>query len=401
MNSPIGSSAAVPLPTRFAPAERATPGDVSRFAMVCLENPIIKVVLESIDGFVLILNPQRQVLAANPEVLADLEIVDDSALLGLRFGELFGCVHSRDEQGGCGTSKHCSSCGAAICTMASQIRNESITGECLMTIKHKGVIESREFRIRATPLALGNCKVTIFTIHDISAWKRLDLIENIFLHDALNIVTSLQNWSELLIGQLHDSEKAAAKIVQLSKRLTQEVQHQRLVRQAEKGELQPQQEVFSCIALFTDLRTMFDGYCTGRKSRFIATDPEEPLFLRTDYQLLSRIIINMIKNALEASEPDGIVRTWLELVEGQPRFAVHNSGVIANNAQLQIFQRSFSTKGGRGRGIGTYSMKLFGERYLGGNVSFTSTEADGTCFYFLLPKSTLVTETGQRIKCQK
>lgn len=39
---------------------------------------------------------------------------------------------------------------------------------------------------------------------------------------------------------------------------------------------------------------------------------------------------------------------------------------------LRIFQRSFSTKGAKGRGLGTYSMKLFGETYLGGQVSFRS-----------------------------
>ena len=50
------------------------------------------------------------------------------------------------------------------------------------------------------------------------------------------------------------------------------------------------------------------------------------------------------------------------------------------DAQLQIFQRSFSTKGS-GRGVGTYSIKLLGEQYLRGRVGFTSSETDGTAFY--------------------
>mgnify|MGYP006293419399 CR=1 len=36
---------------------------------------------------------------------------------------------------------------------------------------------------------------------------------------------------------------------------------------------------------------------------------------------------------------------------------------------MLLFKRSFSTKG-VGRGIGTYSMKLFGEKYLKGKVDF-------------------------------
>jgi sensor histidine kinase regulating citrate/malate metabolism len=47
--------------------------------------------------------------------------------------------------------------------------------------------------------------------------------------------------------------------------------------------------------------------------------------------------------------------------------------------QLQIFQRSFSTKG-KGRGVGTYSMKLLTERYLGGKLAFTSAAGEGTTF---------------------
>jgi sensor histidine kinase regulating citrate/malate metabolism len=49
------------------------------------------------------------------------------------------------------------------------------------------------------------------------------------------------------------------------------------------------------------------------------------------------------------------------------------------DVQLQIFQRSFSTKG-NGRGIGTYSIKLLTEQYLNGKVSFVSNESEGTRF---------------------
>lgn len=51
---------------------------------------------------------------------------------------------------------------------------------------------------------------------------------------------------------------------------------------------------------------------------------------------------------------------------------------------LQIFQRSFSTKGG-GRGIGTYSVKLLTENYLQGRVAFVSTAEAGTTFTATYP----------------
>jgi len=48
--------------------------------------------------------------------------------------------------------------------------------------------------------------------------------------------------------------------------------------------------------------------------------------------------------------------------------------------QMQIFQRSFSTKGSD-RGIGTYSIKLLAENYLKGKVDFSSNESEGTIFW--------------------
>jgi signal transduction histidine kinase len=104
----------------------------------------------------------------------------------------------------------------------------------------------------------------------------------------------------------------------------------------------------------------------------------------TDRALLGRVIGNMLKNALEASRPGEAVTAGCERQVGQVRFWVHNSAVMPRSTQLQLFQRSFSTKGA-GRGLGTYSIKLLGERYLGGRVVFSSVEGQGTTFTLVLP----------------
>jgi len=65
---------------------------------------------------------------------------------------------------------------------------------------------------------------------------------------------------------------------------------------------------------------------------------------------------------------------------------VCNSSILLEKVKYQVFKHSFSTKG-RGRGLGTYSMKLLGETCLGGKVDFTSTEAEGTIFFIRLPKN--------------
>jgi len=59
--------------------------------------------------------------------------------------------------------------------------------------------------------------------------------------------------------------------------------------------------------------------------------------------------------------------------------------VIDKKVKLQIFQRSFSTKGSN-RGVGTYSIKLFVENYMKGTVWFESNESEGTTFKVDLPQ---------------
>lgn len=50
----------------------------------------------------------------------------------------------------------------------------------------------------------------------------------------------------------------------------------------------------------------------------------------------------------------------------------------------KIFTRNFTTKQQIGHGLGTYSMKLFGEKVLGGNVAFSTSESEGTTFRLTL-----------------
>jgi two-component system, cell cycle sensor histidine kinase and response regulator CckA len=113
----------------------------------------------------------------------------------------------------------------------------------------------------------------------------------------------------------------------------------------------------------------------------------------TDRALLLRVLINMIKNAFEATAAGGTVRVWFELREAGPVFAVENSGVIPEEVRPHIFERSYSTKAAKGRGVGTYSMKLFGEHYLKGAVGYASEEGV-TRFWICLPREAIAGEAA-------
>ena len=107
---------------------------------------------------------------------------------------------------------------------------------------------------------------------------------------------------------------------------------------------------------------------------------------QADRTQLSRVLGNMIKNALEASNSGDTVTVGSTHDENYVEFWVHNPTVMPEAVQTQVFNRSFSTKGA-GRGLGTYSMRLLSENYLEGDVSFVSREGTGTLFKARYPRN--------------
>jgi len=99
----------------------------------------------------------------------------------------------------------------------------------------------------------------------------------------------------------------------------------------------------------------------------------------SDEALVKRVVGNMLKNAIEATPMGGTITMKCYQGADEACFEVHNPSVMPREVQLQMFQRSFSTKG-TGRGLGTYSMKLLTEKFLKGSIGFKSEEGFGTSF---------------------
>ena len=110
-------------------------------------------------------------------------------------------------------------------------------------------------------------------------------------------------------------------------------------------------------------------------NNIIVLNHQEEIKIATDKALLSRIIENLIKNAIEASNPKQTITIGYSRKNDNIVFSIHNQTFIPEDIQSKIFQRSFSTKGG-GRGIGTFSIKYLTETYFKGKVYFTSTQRE-------------------------
>ena len=388
MNDAGDSRKRIEEKTYFAPPHRARMSEIKQLMQQALSDPLVKTVLAATQGYIMVLNEHRQLLAANQELLDALQQECDTCLLGLRPGEILNCVHFSDGPSGCGTSEHCKSCGAVLTLLSSQEKNAPSQGECRLTIQNNGQYKAFDFKVRATPLHIGGHMLTALVLTDISALKQRDILERLFFHDILNVVAALSAWSETLDATTPND--AAQEIVSLSDRLKAQIQTHRLLLKAEQGDLSIHCEPTLAADVLQELEKIFahTTEATGKTVYIEITSDSEPF--KTDINLLLRVLNNMITNALEATQTGGVVDVKFKRENGAAAFTVHNAHPIPEDIQPHIFERNFSTKEKRGRGLGTYSMKLFGESYLGGNVSFTSTPQEGTTFSIVLsPKDTL------------
>ena len=124
----------------------------------------------------------------------------------------------------------------------------------------------------------------------------------------------------------------------------------------------------------------------AEKKSIVIGNPAGEYIFKSDPTLVRRVLINMLKNALEATPARGEVLLGYFNDEGAVTFYVHNDQFMPKEVQLQVFKRSFSTKG-KDRGLGTYSIKLLTEKYLRGKVWFETDEKKGTSFFARLPRN--------------
>ncbi len=370
---------------RFDPLKRASEGDIDASVHALAGHPLVVAILDSANVFMVIVNDELQIIAANKAMLDELGDESAEGLRGKRLGEAIRCVNADNDEGGCAASANCRACGTSRYILRSQQTGRPEKGECLLVMGRRDGQHTSEYNVRATPVAIDGRSFTVVALQDISDSKRRRVLERVFIHDLKNTLTGLIGWSEELAERMRDDEEeSASSIERLSRRLAAEVSYYRALLEVEANEFQPHMQSVFPIEIIENLSAVFSRHNAARGKSLAVNKPIPDIRFHTDPSVLERVLINMVKNAFEATPEGGTVRIGCTANNSIFRFTVWNEGVIPREISRHIFQRSFSTKSDTGRGIGTYSMKLFGERVLGGRVWFTSTCEEGTSFHIEL-----------------
>jgi hypothetical protein len=374
--------------TYFDTPDRTSDETIEKSSNEILSQPFIKEVLEGMSNAVVILDNNRQIVAYNVLAKKLFEEYGTEIVNGKRLGEALNCIHSDVMPAGCGTSQFCQECGAANAIKNHLVSLNKEINECRITSVKDSVEMALDLKVSASTLNINSNQFILFTVQDISNEKRRHALERIFFHDILNTAGGIKGISEVIQESESFDEILEFKdlLTFSSNQLVQEIQSQRELVQAENGQLQVNKHFVKINWLLDNVYSIYSKHdsAVGKilKHEYLESD----LTVFTDIVLLTRSLGNLIKNALEATtEEQNEVIYWAEVKNDKVLFHVKNYSVMPEKIQLQMFQRSFSTKGEKGRGIGTYSVKLLVQQYLKGKVYFVSNEIVKTVFTIELP----------------
>jgi nitrogen fixation/metabolism regulation signal transduction histidine kinase len=341
--------------------------------------------LDSQASPLVVLNTERQVIFANTAFQDFVQGASIDEICGKRPGDLFGCVNAHE---GCGDGEGCGFCGARQAISETQTTGRTAARECHITVDMREGPPARDLLVKTTPFEIGGRNYVMVSFSDISDLKRRSALERIFFHDILNTASSFRTYLDLL-RRADTSEDRKRHLMDnlaaVCDTLEKEIEGQKIMLSAENGSLRAQRNLIESHQLALQVTRQVEGLEIAQGKTVVIAPFSERFSFVSDDALVKRILLNMLKNSLEASPPGAIVTIQLRRDgEAGASFSVHNSSCMDHVVQMQVFRRYFSTKGAD-RGLGTWGMKLLAEEYLGGRVAFSSSSGEGTTFTLTLP----------------
>jgi CheY-like chemotaxis protein/signal transduction histidine kinase len=363
--------------TTSASTTRSTDQQIEAQSSALAARENLTQLMETVPHFFWILDHNRQVVLANSVSLKVLGLTKMEMLHGLRPGEAVGCRNAAQSPHGCGTATGCATCGA-LKAIASAQEGAADNQECRILQQTGG--DALDLRVWTHPLSLGDGSCIVFQAQDIAHEKRREALERTFFHDLLNVAGGLRNGLGML-GDMDTEEQAEVlpMLATASQALLDEIEAQKDLLGIESGTYDATLASFQSLAVLQSVVECYRHHPVAKGRHLVVEKDSSELALTSDRRLMTRVLGNMVKNALEACADGDEVTLGCRAEGDGVVFWVHNPQHMPEAVQLQIFQRSYSTKG-RGRGLGTFGMRLLTERYLQGSVAFTSTAASGTTF---------------------
>jgi hypothetical protein len=144
-----------------ASVRRASKRELDRTARLVRKSPLLRTVLDWVEGFIMVLNKHRQIVAVSDNLPEALREVDPESLVGKRPGEALNCLNADAGPGGCGTGDACRYCGSLEGILRCRSEDGPIDSECTLVEAGPEGEESRKYRVRSSRFPVADDDFTL------------------------------------------------------------------------------------------------------------------------------------------------------------------------------------------------------------------------------------------------
>ncbi len=255
--------------------------------------------------------------------------------------------------------------------------------------------------LKSTSSGSGRDQLTILSVQDIKneldekeldAWMKLI---RVLMHEIMNSITPITSLSESLqkIYRKEDHKAIPAEVRNSDIDIT--LRGLEAIREQGKGLMhfvesfrklssipRPEMNTFSISQLFGRVEILVDPIPRGRGTKIRFSDPSPHISIHADENLISQVLINLIKNAVESNENNhsGLINVSAGIsIDNSPEICVSDNGPGIREENIENIFVPFFTTRTSGSGIGlSVSRQIMGMH--GGSLTVRSVPGKETIF---------------------
>lgn len=170
------------------------------------------------------------------------------------------------------------------------------------------------------------------------------------------------------IDVYQDRDKYLLRSLQVTGRMEKLIQEMLSISRMETGTADIRQEDLE-LSAFIEQRLTLDKELITQRGQRLTTQLEPGIFVTGDASLLSKVIGNLLSNAILYSPEGSEIRVWCGTRQNRPAFTVENTGVhIHEDALPHLFEAFYREEGSRNRstggsGLGLYLVRMILKRH--------------------------------------
>ncbi|GAB1799948.1 ATP-binding protein [Priestia megaterium] len=145
-----------------------------------------------------------------------------------------------------------------------------------------------------------------------------------------------------------------------------------------------QHRFINCLECITSLVDLLSSYALLTNNILIELDAKEEMYVRGSRNELNQILLNIMKNGIEAMRAGGTLRVGLYKREGQVHIQIEDTGIGMTSEQVNRLGTAFYSLKEKGTGIGLMVSYQLVEQ-MNGRIEVESIPGKGSTFTLIFP----------------